>query len=250
VVGCDWRLLDLFRRAYPALVFTPKQALRYNVHEKTRCVEALDLLRIYNLRGNERAWLTADPKKVAEYRKNLEDSFPTRTKIGLSWASARAQLGKSKSIPLIDLRPLLGSQDMACLNLQYGNPEKDLRAIDEEGLVLYAVDGLDLKMNMDGVAALISALDYVVTSSNTVAHLAGALGKRTYLLVPGQRFVLWYWGRTGTTTPWYPSIQILRGPPIEEWSSLAEQVREHIVSTYQASEASELRRLMSRLSLD
>ena len=76
--------------------------------------------------------------------------------------------------------------------------------------------------NIDGLVALISVCDYVVTSSNVTAHIAGALGKETYLLVPFAHGKIWYWGENEENTLWYPSIKIYRCVNLNSWSQPVE----------------------------
>ena len=66
--------------------------------------------------------------------------------------------------------------------------------------------------DIDGLAALITACDLVVTVSNTTAHLAGALGKETYVLVPFGQARMWYRFHDRTDNPFYPDIKIRDRP--------------------------------------
>jgi hypothetical protein len=144
------------------------------------------------------------------YRKAMQEAFPGRNLIGLSWASARKGLSESKSVPITDLLPLMQSPDLACFNVQYGDTTGDTQAAIDAGGKFYAIGNIDLTNDQDELAAMIGALDAVVTCSNSVAHLSAALGVRTILLAPGGRFVLWYWMREGDRTPWYPAMEIIR----------------------------------------
>ena len=181
--------------------------------------------------ANREPWLAAHPEAVATQRAILAQSFPGKTTVGLSWASGRAKLGEAKSIPICDLFTFMRDERLACFTLQYGHPDHDYAEITRENLDFHQIEGLDLTENIDGLAVLIASLDVVVTCSNTTAHLAGALGKRTILMAPGGRFVLWYWGRDGDRTPWYPSVEIHRGPPKVSWGDLAETVKKSILTT-------------------
>jgi len=72
-------------------------------------------------------------------------------------------------------------------------------------------------------ASSILSCHAVVTVDTAVAHLAGALGARTYLLVP--KVAEWRWGRHGETTPWYPSMTLVRQTVAGDWSAPFQRVR-------------------------
>lgn len=225
-ISCDKRLMPLFERSFPRHKFVEKGTLKEHITSGCQAIEAMELGKIYRATPfvNRESWLVADARVSMDMEGAMRQAFPGRKLVGLSWASRREGLGDSKSIPVHDLLPLLESGH-AFWSLQYGDHSQDLAWLKDAGHDLYGIEGLDLTNDIDGVAALISALDVVVTCSNTVAHLAGALGKRTILMAPGGRFVLWYWGLDGDRTPWYPSVEIMRGPPRKGWAELAEQVR-------------------------
>lgn len=229
VMGCDPRLISLFKRSLPHVSFVPRQALRYFDQPTARFVHAMDLFGLNDRESvTATSWLKPDQKASRHYRKMLDESFPYNAKVGLSWKSSRAKLGESKSIPLKELHPITLDRRFSCISLQYGNPADDYAYAEANHVSLYCIDNLDLTDDIDGVAALITALDCVVTCSNTVAHLAGALGAKTYLMAPGGRFVLWYWGRSGSNAPFYPSVEIFRGPPKVTWENLARSVSEKV----------------------
>jgi len=80
------------------------------------------------------------------------------------------------------------------------------------------IPDLDLREDIDGVAALTAACDLVVTVSNTAAHIAGALGVPVWILVPAGIGKFWYWGHEGISTPWYPSGILLRQKNQHDWT--------------------------------
>jgi ADP-heptose:LPS heptosyltransferase len=80
------------------------------------------------------------------------------------------------------------------------------------------IDEIDNFNDIDGLASLIDACDFVVTTSNVTAHLAGGLGKETYLMVPFAHGRIWYWHEGDTQSIWYPSINIHRQPSHDNWS--------------------------------
>ncbi|MFZ5723007.1 MAG: hypothetical protein ACOY33_05040 [Pseudomonadota bacterium] len=231
LIDCEPRLLPLLRRSFPALEFCDRKSdmlVQRSREPATRKIDAMELGRFFRrdiARMPERnAWLVADPQRTAEWRSWLAEHFPDRRAVGVSWRSTRHLIGDSKSIPVTDLRELLGHPGFACINLQYGDTGTDRAQLQATGLSLHQPPGLDLTGDIDGLCALIAALDAVVTCSNTTAHLAGALGIPTRVMLPGGRYVLWYWGHDGETTPWYRSLRLFRGPPRKSWPALAADV--------------------------
>jgi len=71
---------------------------------------------------------------------------------------------------------------------------------------------------------LMTACDRIITVSNTTAHLAGALGCDTWVLVPGGGGKLWYWGHQGEATPWYPTVRLMRQTQQGDWRILLDRV--------------------------
>lgn len=228
LIACDPRLLPLFRRSFPGLAFADRQATPLNEPGKlagNRKIESVDMAPLFRSTiadfPTRRGWLQPDAVRTGEFRKELHARFPGKRLVGLSWRSHRDLRGETKNIPVTALAPLLKCNDLVCFNLQYGDTSQDMAELAAAGLPLPVDAGIDVTRDIDGVAALLPALDCVVSSSNTLAHLAGALGVDTCVLVPGARYVLWYWGYDGDTTAWYPAARIFRGPPREEWQQLA-----------------------------
>jgi ADP-heptose:LPS heptosyltransferase len=81
---------------------------------------------------------------------------------------------------------------------------------------------------MDGIAALVAELDLVVSVDTSIGHLAGALGRRTFLLLPFAAD--WRWGIAGTRTPWYPNTRLFRQPSPGDWAAVIADVRSELLS--------------------
>lgn len=145
--------------------------------------------------------------------------------IGLSWSSENPNLGSQKSPP-IDLIVKIASEVPGnFINIQYGETAGAIsQVMAETGKKVSTVDGLDLFGDLVGLAYLISKLDFVITISNTNAHLSGSLGITTVLLLPPKgpgKF--WYWHTRGDTDTslWYPSVHVVDFDPNSGWSGSA-----------------------------
>lgn len=132
-------------------------------------------------------------------------STPGTAAVGVSWRSSNAKVGDRKSIPLDQWVPIFSIPGTTFVDMQYGDT-----AAERAGRPIHHVDGLDLTNDIDGLAALIWACEAVVTVSNTVAHLAGALGVPVHVLVPSNIGRFWCWGHEGEKSLWYPTATIHR----------------------------------------
>ena len=85
------------------------------------------------------------------------------------------------------------------------------------------VTALDRELaTMDETAAIVAAVDLVVSVDTSLAHLAGALGQATWILLPANAD--WRWQRAREDSPWYPSARLIRQPRIGAWPEVVETV--------------------------
>ena len=107
--------------------------------------------------------------------------------------------------------PILKIKKFTFINLQYGDHSQDIHKFNKRHkLKIVDFHKLNKFNDIEGLISFISNLDLVITVSNTTAHLAGALGKKTFLLAPDNRAQLFYWMLSKGKTPWYDSIQIFK----------------------------------------
>jgi tetratricopeptide (TPR) repeat protein len=232
LVECDPRLLPLFRRSFPELEFAGSRgddSLPDAVAGRDyRSIKALDLachFRRQTPLAPQRPWLVADPARVDALRATYRQQFPHTVLAGISWKSSRAPQGANKSMTMTDLAPLLSLPAHTWFNLQYGDIGADLAEARAAGLPpLVLCDDINPTQDIDALVAQIAALDVVVSTSNTTAHLAGAVGARCHLMLPKSQAIFWYWRYEGEQTPWYPSITIHRNRHENDWRELAASV--------------------------
>ena len=99
------------------------------------------------------------------------------------------------------------------INAQYGDTAEEVRTFGERyGISIYRDPEIDALADLEGLAAQLSALDLLVSVSNTTAHLAAATGVPTWLHVPDGNKRLWYWLDAGGYSPWYRGVVISRSP--------------------------------------
>ena len=165
-----------------------------------------------------KAYLKADPERVDYYKNELNKLGPGPY-VGVAWT------GGTKSTRIHKRTIGLGRWDrllkgVTAVSLQYGD-FGDAEA-NKQGLPCFgeASNGRDLAEQ----AALIEACDYIITVAQTVVHLAGALGKKAYVLVCSSPS--WRYGAesVGDKMPWYESVELFRQGKEEDWEVVIDRV--------------------------
>jgi len=164
-------------------------------------------------------YLTADPARVAAWRARLGAAAAPR--VGLAWSGRPTHRNDAqRSIPLAAFAALLEA-GMTFVSLQ-----KELRK--EDQATLAAVPGLthfgEGLQDYDDTAALIDYLDLVIAVDTSVAHLAGALGKPVWILLPSNPD--WRWLLEREDSPWYPTARLFRQTRMGDWGSVIRRVIE------------------------
>jgi ADP-heptose:LPS heptosyltransferase len=113
---------------------------------------------------------------------------------------------------------VLEQRGVEFVSLQYGTSVDEIAQAGVQQ-VIHQVNGID---DLDELAALMSALDLVITIDNTVGHLAGALGRPVWILLPFSPE--WRYLRSGTSMPWYPSARLFRQPEPRAWAGVMDEV--------------------------
>lgn len=148
-------------------------------------------------------------------------------RVGVVWSgNASHQNDAIRSIPL--------STFVACLpeNIEIVCLQKEIRASDQSTLARYpAIQVLSERLSdFSDTAALIDTLDLVVTVDTSVAHLAGAMGKAVWVLLPWVPD--WRWLLDREDSPWYDSARLFRQPKMQDWASVMQQVRSQLCERY------------------
>jgi Flp pilus assembly protein TadD len=147
-----------------------------------------------------------------------------KLRIGLVWAGARrpdqphaAAIDQRRSMKLSDMAALAELTDCVFVSLQLGLPAKQIASAP-----FPLLDFTDRLTDFAETAALIEALDLVITVDTAVAHVAGALGKPVWLL---SRFdACWRWMRDRDDSPWYPTMRLFRQTSPGDWGEVMRRV--------------------------
>ena len=163
------------------------------------------------------------PNKIMEWKERLGSKLKLR--VGLVWSgNPHHKNDHNRSILLSDILPFLSNQ------CEYVSLQKEVREVDKLTLnsnphILnfagYLNDFLD-------TAALINCLDLVISVDTSVAHLAAAMEKKTWVLLP---YVPdWRWLLDREDSPWYPSMKLYRQTSIGNWNSILDRVKSDLSS--------------------
>ena len=165
-------------------------------------------------------YLRADPDEVAAWRSRLE-RLPGR-KVGLAWAGdprpndrMAVRMDRRRSIAMERLAPLLAVPGVTFISLQKGSASGQAagRPI---------VDWTEKLHDFADTAALIEALDLVISVDTSVAHAAGAVGRTVWVLNRFDR--CWRWMTDRTDTPWYPAMRLFTQTIPGDWESVVAEV--------------------------
>lgn len=198
VVELDERLHPLYRRSFPGLEMVPRQAYRieagraifdyarvnrdYGITHYIHAGSLPGLYRSDRARPADRVgYLRPDGDAVRAWRQRLAALGPEPT-VGICWRSfLRFGVRSAYYAPLEAWKPLLRLQGIRFVSLQYDDCRAEVEALrDELGVDLWLPDGLDQMDDLDGTAALIAALDTVVSAPTAVCMMAAAVGVPTY----------------------------------------------------------------------
>ncbi len=155
-------------------------------------------------------YLSADPKKTDMWRQRLSP-LPPGPKIGIAWRGSPDHARDAVRSPgLAPFRGLLAIPDATLVSLQKEHAADDLAA---HGAGI--IDWTEALHDFADTAALMAALDVVVSCDTAPLHLAGALGLNCIAVLP--HVAEWRWGTVGEKTPWYPSMTLVRQSAFGDW---------------------------------
>jgi tetratricopeptide (TPR) repeat protein len=170
---------------------------------------------------NQVPYLRADRAKVRRWRKIIE---PGGVRVGLVWAGAGGYGNDvNRSMTLQRLAPLARVEGARFYSLQKGAAADQAKSPPE------GMDVLDLSAELNDfsdTAAAIENLDLLVSVDTSVGHLAGALNKPVWLMIPF--FPDWRWMLGRADSPWYPTMRLFRQPARGDWSAVVERVAEEL----------------------
>jgi tetratricopeptide (TPR) repeat protein len=213
IVETDPRLVSIYQRVYPSFTVRAERIgedLFSNIDDfDVQCpVGSLPRLFRRTMEDFERPrplWL-ADMARADDFRERLA-GYRGKKLVGICWRSGLFSIVRNENYTALpDWSEVLSDPEVQFVNLQYGDCEHELTEIENQlGIQILRWPDLDLKNDLEGVIALMSELDCVISVGTAVGSLAGAVGMRCFLLTKKAWMMLGEEKRY----PWFPSVMPL-----------------------------------------
>jgi len=216
IMSVQQPLLALLKSISPTIEVIDREAAEFDYHCPLMSLPLAFKTSLDNVPAEPR-YITADAKLRSVWESRLPRK--TRPRIGVIWSGSMTHKIYNRSMPLESLSAILGTNaDWVCLQKEIS--EADLAALRQDGRMTFFGDELS---DFSDTAALVDLMDLVITIDTSVAHLAGAMGKPTWIMLPYNAD--WRWLRNRSDSPWYPAVRLFRQETIGDWSGLIDQVK-------------------------
>ena len=233
-VMIDIRLIGLFQRAHPEINFIRHDSKvknsEYDSQIPIGSIGKHFIRQVSDIEGyRDFHYIREDEERVRQVMQELAIE-PHEFVVGLSWASTAPRIDKHKSVELKNLLGLWDIPNVKIVNLQYGKPDYDIEPFEKETGKTIVQTTVSNFFDLEGVAAVMSLCDAVVSVSNANVHISGALGRPTFVLDANK---LWYWNhKNGRNSLFYPSVRLyprenMMAPWDKQVNELIEDLKSH-----------------------
>jgi hypothetical protein len=162
-------------------------------------------------------YLDADPLKIKAWRNQF--THPAFS-VGIVWQGSPSHANdRNRSCPLEQFLPLVKIPGIQWYGLQKGPGAEEVHQIESQFMIDNLGEDFD---DFSDTAAVLENLDLLISVDTAVVHLAGAMGKTVWTLLPYAPD--WRWQRNRDDSPWYPTMRLYRQPARGDWASVFQQV--------------------------
>lgn len=252
VVDCDERLVALFQRTYEGIEFVPRSVagdprtrdpdLQFKVpvlHTPQYYVPQVRFLARANwhwaaARGTRfPARLVLEPERLAKWDNWLEERFPGRPRLSLSWRSKiRNRMRNQQYLNTEELAEAL-PDGVVGINLQYSSTEDEVAELQEycrpRGIDIVTPEGVDLTNDLEDIFALLQVSDAAVTPMISLAWMAGAVGCPGYIFRTSRERIIWQQFCLPFVT-WAPSLRLFFRDPSETWDATTRELNSQLTA--------------------
>jgi tetratricopeptide (TPR) repeat protein len=170
-------------------------------------------------------YLAAPPERLAKWRARMDAL--ARPRVALAWSGSAVHANdRNRSIALSRLQPLWSSDGVSFVSVQRDPREDDARTLADVPQLTHLGGEL---VDFADAAAVLALADLVISVDSALAHLAGALGRPVWILLPFAPD--WRWMLDREDSPWYPTARLFRQPSPGDWDSVIGRVRAELALT-------------------
>jgi len=228
MVRVDARGLEIYRRSFPDLEFySNDEHLDEATYDRHLPIGSLPQYLFETedvFKSRRQQYLHANLSVSDHWRAKLKKSKPL---VGISWTTKSQITGKDRSIRLEQLFENIKDSCVDFVSLQYGDVKEEIIGIQQKfGVEIQCVDTINNFDDIDDLLSLIQACDLVLSIDNSTVHFAGAMGKRTCVMLPFNAD--WRWFDDGEVCLWYPSTKLLRQARLGQWDTVFGRVSEEL----------------------
>lgn len=218
-VMCQPELKRLLARNFPEVTVIDREEAEQRASSFTRVCSVFELPRLFHpTEGTPDAPVPYLTAATSAWPSRLESN--RRLTVGLIWAGSPTHANdRLRSLSLDELAPLLQTEGVTFVSLQMG-PKALSKSLPPTAVTM--LDPTPLITDFEDTAAILSSLDLIITADTSAAHLAGALGRPTWIFIP--RNPDWRWMYDRDDSPWYPSVRLFRMRKGETWTAVVERM--------------------------
>jgi tetratricopeptide (TPR) repeat protein len=170
-------------------------------------------------------YIHANETLINSWNKKL--SSTKKYKVGFFWQGNKKYFrDKSRSIPLIKFKDLLSISGVEFISLQKGEGQEQIIESGFSHLVSDYTSQMDNVEKFADTVAIINGLDLIIGTDTSIIHLAGAMGKPVWLLLPF--YPDWRWMLNKENSPWYPTMRLFRQQEIGDWGTVINQLKDEL----------------------
>ena len=244
-IAVEARLVNLFQRSFPTAKVGSHSTFKVEHHTVRVAAFVPDmteidywspmgsLLRQYRTSLEaypaKTGFLTPDPERVAYWKAQLAALGPEPA-VGIVWKSLLNDSGRRRYFsPFEQWKPILATPGVRFINLQYGDCDAELAEAKEKlGIEIWNPPGIDLKNDLDEVAALSAAVALVIGPANAATNIAAACGAPTWFISTPSA-----WPRLGTNHyPWYPQARAFQPEGYNNWGPVMTEIAEALAAQF------------------
>lgn len=211
IVKVDLRLIEIYERSFPSIKFISSNdelnEQDYDYHLPIGSLPKFYRNELNDFNDKNESYLKTN-KKIDSVLNSQFSKYSNQRKIGISWKSKNPLSGLKRSAELEDVLKYVDDNEAVYFNLQYGDVDLEIDAIQKKGFNIINISEINNMKNIDGLLSIINICDEVISIDNSTVHFAGAIGKKTEVLM--HESADFRWEIQGNTTKWYKSLTLKR----------------------------------------